>query len=490
MTCSTAALSFGARVRHLAGIALILTLAACGGGGGGGGESPSPGTGSGGSGDSGGNPPPAGGVVTEVGTPMTEPMTSAVVGPAGGTLQSSARDITVIIPAGALAEDTLISITEITATGPGGGKSAWRLGPHGIQFSKPVTLMFNYAEIAAASGPQFKAEERMFVAFQNGDGTWSKLDSPTADTTNRMLSVQTTHFSDYYLGAYYQLDPPYGRVTSRSTVYLHLQSCDPFEGCVGEVDVDGWELRRYDGQLPEPGDQTYGTLVKWDPKTGAYIAPEQVLPYPRNRVLICAIHNTLNGGGQQATCGDFSVANTPLLKFQGTGGSISGYAQYLTIKFDDVVTLLSPLEMPAGIYGNDSFEMPPVNHAPIPYTMRLTNSKTAIDEITDTRPNCMKPRIVNGAGALEAGHYTQLIISDTLTLAGFADLPGIEMGSRDPKKNCLTDVEVIPGGRVAVPMTLSRTFAQLQADLNKSGVAHAYSRSGDIFWSWTIAPER
>jgi hypothetical protein len=136
-------------------------------------------------------PPPAPIAVTPVGVPEGLPA-NATIGAAGGSLTSADGRLTITVPAGALAADTLVGIQPITPTAPGALGHGYRLTPEGQNFAQPITLTFKYsAAEASATVPNL-----LRVATQTAQGTWS-LPQATHDAAQRTLSVATTHFSDW-----------------------------------------------------------------------------------------------------------------------------------------------------------------------------------------------------------------------------------------------------------------------------------------------------
>lgn len=105
---------------------LALSLAACGGGGGDAADAGGP---------DGGPGEPF--VEVPIGAPAT-----ATIGGAGGVLVSTDGRLTLDVPAGALAADTVIEIQQIEwPRGVG-----WRLAPEGLQFALPVTVATTFTE--------------------------------------------------------------------------------------------------------------------------------------------------------------------------------------------------------------------------------------------------------------------------------------------------------------------------------------------------------
>src|SRR3989337_2378529 len=67
---------------------------------------------------------------------QVEQRVSAVVGPEGGSLALPGSDLAMTIPAGALSDPTLITLTS-----KGGPHVAYDMQPHGLAFLKPVTVV-------------------------------------------------------------------------------------------------------------------------------------------------------------------------------------------------------------------------------------------------------------------------------------------------------------------------------------------------------------
>src|SRR5687767_8793852 len=158
----------GMVVRYVV-IGCALLLSACGGGGGG---------------DDGGS--------GTANTPAPPPPASGI-GPAGGTVNGP-NGTKVVIPPGALAVNTPIEITQITASAtplpsgitPVGATFAFT--PHGTTFAVPVTvtLPFDPASVPAGTLPQFIKT--------NAQNQWQQISNPVFDASS--VSGQVTSFSD------------------------------------------------------------------------------------------------------------------------------------------------------------------------------------------------------------------------------------------------------------------------------------------------------
>jgi hypothetical protein len=148
--------------------------------------------------------PPVG---APLGTPVTEPdggdsallaqpvaggITSPI-GTQGGTL--GIGDVSVIIPPGALDHEVVISIAPIDSPLPGSVGQAYELEPTGTQFSKPITVGFNYTSSELGGNPGG------FAVSTVSDGAWQAISSPAIDSYALVISGTTTHFSPYALVA-------------------------------------------------------------------------------------------------------------------------------------------------------------------------------------------------------------------------------------------------------------------------------------------------
>ncbi|MCF3109445.1 hypothetical protein LL912_11725 [Niabella sp. CC-SYL272] len=155
-------------------------------------------------------------------TPIGEPLEAAVttmIGPAGGTLQSADGRLHITIPAGAVSANQGFSIQRITNTNIAGTGSAYRLLPHGVPFSKPVTLSFQYDTLVFEG----TAPEAVGIAYQDEQGVWWGQGA-AKDATANTLSVSTTHFSDWSLFKAFTLYPTSGAVNPGQTQELRVNN--------------------------------------------------------------------------------------------------------------------------------------------------------------------------------------------------------------------------------------------------------------------------
>ncbi len=121
------------------------------------------------------------------------------VGPTGGTLVFDAGAITVTVPAGAVANATLLTVTRVTnptSTPPAGWQRVgpvYALGPAGASFAQPVTVTLAYQP---ADLPAFTMTGDVGV-LQGSRG----LTAVTVNTKTRKISGQTTSFAATAAGA-------------------------------------------------------------------------------------------------------------------------------------------------------------------------------------------------------------------------------------------------------------------------------------------------
>ena len=125
---------------------------------------------------------------TPVGFPNGIPV-SKKIGPGGGTI-SIDGEVEVEIPAGALSVDMDITIQPITNNALNSNGNAYRFGPDGTTFTKPVKLTFPYTP--SVDGPPLTG-----IAFQDDDGIWYSNGNYSWNETNHTVTTETTHFSDW-----------------------------------------------------------------------------------------------------------------------------------------------------------------------------------------------------------------------------------------------------------------------------------------------------
>ena len=162
-------------------------------------------------------------VVTEQGKPDGEKVILNI-GEKGGSLKSSDGKVELIFPAGALTENTNIIIQPVTNLAPNGSGKAYWFEPSGIQFKKPVQIIFNYTDEEAEICPP----DLMGLAIQNKQGQWSFINYDAWDSTTRSVKGSITHFSGAANVNKMTLIPSYAVVKVRQKVRMEIVDISEF----------------------------------------------------------------------------------------------------------------------------------------------------------------------------------------------------------------------------------------------------------------------
>ncbi len=133
-------------------------------------------------------------------TPLANDVTwSFVAGPNGATSRNSATGLTVVVPQGALAANTTITVKALA-----GSVVAYEFQPHGITFAKPVTLRqdLSLTNVAAILGltPMAGAyynTSTLPLDPTTGLVTVNELEPTTVDLLHLAVSFKIGHFSGY-----------------------------------------------------------------------------------------------------------------------------------------------------------------------------------------------------------------------------------------------------------------------------------------------------
>jgi hypothetical protein len=216
------------------------------------------------------------------------------VGPAGGTVLGAGGRVEIVIPPGALAAPTEITIQPITNTMPNGIGQAYRLGPEGVTFAVPVKIKFN------AIPDDLNGTDLSYLDLlaQTSDGTWEAHPSQVTDVGTGSVTVESMHFSDWGTQARYYLTPASATLSFREQLTLTLRECgyidtpnppvkDPTTGelksngtykaltCKGSTSalLDQWQLNGNDAAVSAA---SLGTLLPTNAARAGYQAPDQV----------------------------------------------------------------------------------------------------------------------------------------------------------------------------------------------------------------------
>jgi archaellum component FlaF (FlaF/FlaG flagellin family) len=164
---------------------------------------------------------------------------AAIIGSAGGTVTLTGGP-TLTIPAGALAQDTTITIQASTKATPGGALGAYyEFGPAGTTFTTPATVAF----------PVPAGTDRAWIMWSR-PGSATDYDRLSTDVSGSSATAQVTHFSDAVVIVYEATFPQYpqqqyqlfydisGKVIGAGAG-VAVKAVDYFGSHLAVTDVDG-----------------------------------------------------------------------------------------------------------------------------------------------------------------------------------------------------------------------------------------------------------
>jgi len=117
-----------------------------------------------------------------------------LVGPTGGTIVSSDRNATVVVPAEAISVAQQFVSERIVSppTAPGlVGNTAYRFGPEGWVFEAPVTIAIGYRE---ENIPEGVSEDTLRIARLQPEG-WTPVGTSVVDEEANRVSAEIVGFS-------------------------------------------------------------------------------------------------------------------------------------------------------------------------------------------------------------------------------------------------------------------------------------------------------
>ncbi|MGE7777582.1 hypothetical protein ACQKLP_22885 [Chitinophaga sp. NPDC101104] len=186
--------------------------------------------------------------------PVGEPIGPGVVAmvtPAGATITSADGSFKLRIPVGAVNANTDILVQEVKNTAPGAVGRSFELQPHGTVFQKPVTLEFSWE----GHESWVNIPEALGVARQDEKNFWRLAKAPVIDKVKKTVSVQTTHFSNWALLQWLQLEPVATTVKAGGQAQLTVKSYIPLSAddlLTPLVPADGQDIALGEGK-PLPG---------------------------------------------------------------------------------------------------------------------------------------------------------------------------------------------------------------------------------------------
>lgn len=320
-------------------------------------------------------------VVTPVGTNDGTAVTKTI-GSAGGAIVSDDGEMELIVPSGALANNTDITIQPITNNAPNGRRKAYRCLPDGLSFSKNITLKFHYNEQDAAA----TSAEYMMVAFQHADGQWQVIEDISNDVAGMTISASVDHFTDFSAFDIMRIEPP--------ALYLRTEQTGEYKvTATGMSDLDAvllltavletsmeWKVNGVTG-----GNSTYGTITSAAGSTkGIYTAPENA-PADNPVDISVELNLPFTVNGQRFNTGilnakAYIIGNRYQLDLEYKGTSAPGTGEIFRV--DDAVRLT------VNLIGNEGTVSGSINVAP-------TFTKTA-----NSTNGCSTSFLSNGTGPI------------------------------------------------------------------------------------------
>ena len=117
------------------------------------------------------------------------------IGPQGGEASSPDGKATVLIPSGALSQEVVITVEEVSNPLSGSIGKAYQFGPSGTNFIHPVSISILYNE---SDIPSSLDESSLRVAkLQNN--AWEEIDEITVDSVSNTVGGSTNNFSIFGL---------------------------------------------------------------------------------------------------------------------------------------------------------------------------------------------------------------------------------------------------------------------------------------------------
>jgi len=163
-------------------------------------------------------------------TPFGKPIGDSVikkVDPSGATIKSADGNMEIIFPPAALDQQTMIGIQPIHNQITDGDDGAYQLEPSGIEFKKPVQLIFHY------TGGNENADLKS-IGWQDDAGQWHRVKKIVVDTIGKTISCQTSHFSRWARFDKIYLSPAYASVKVNKSLALHILSLEDLRDRLGD----------------------------------------------------------------------------------------------------------------------------------------------------------------------------------------------------------------------------------------------------------------
>lgn len=204
---------------------------------------------------------------TAIGKPTGEQV-SQEIGKDGGTISSDDGRIELIFPADALNKKKKIRIQAVTNLAANGRGNAYQMEPSGMEFQKPVKLVFHYSEDdISGTLAEFKG-----IASQDEKGRWQAMPDISLDTIAKTITTQISHFSSYAPFDKIVLRPQHARVKVEKSIQMeiHFVISDPDAGLALPPTIPNpqWTVN----SIPS-GNSFVGTIKPLTTNNATYTAP-------------------------------------------------------------------------------------------------------------------------------------------------------------------------------------------------------------------------
>jgi hypothetical protein len=142
--------------------------------------------------------------------------TSAKIGPAGETLNSSEGKLSISIPAGAVTRETEIAIQPAQDESGESFGPVYQLSPEGTTFPQPVTLAWHLSD----SDLSTTNLDNLIVRTKPASGVWHPQPDVQRDETAHTISVAANHFSQWGLAMTLRIEPAQAKVFAGDSVKI------------------------------------------------------------------------------------------------------------------------------------------------------------------------------------------------------------------------------------------------------------------------------
>ena len=215
--------------------------------------------------------------ITAIGKPDGE-KAEMKIGKEGGSFTSSDGKIRLIIPEGAVSKKTSFSIQPTANLAPNGNGKAYRMEPSGVNFQKPLQIIFHYAD----GELEGNSPSLLGIAMQDDKGQWFSVNKAITDTVAKTLTADIKHFSAYVNYMHSRIDPTSAKVKVNGSLRLKIITFTPLDefgddefltalGTNEIIYTDAWSVNGIPG-----GNSTVGLISASQNKSAIFQAPAQV----------------------------------------------------------------------------------------------------------------------------------------------------------------------------------------------------------------------